>query len=220
MVVAALVVAALEAATWAASAEVISVASAAVTWEVLAEPTSAALAEATSPASAGITSALEGVISPDVVFTTTAPIVRTTCPTTRLTTAPTKCYADPKAADARLSRLQWAHLERWPPVPALPGGPNSFRRQAQRLLTQATPIRAPTPTEFEFKVLNLNLMAPPHPTLILWSSARVSSGRRYPRFHDGAITMGIEGQFAGLAVRTRLQPAFVRGGRGKGYLSD
>ena len=32
--------------------------------------------------------------------------------------------------------------------------------------------------------------------------------------------MGIEGQFAGLAVRTRLQPAFVRGGRGKGYLSD
>ena len=32
--------------------------------------------------------------------------------------------------------------------------------------------------------------------------------------------MGIEGQFAGLAVRTRHQPAFVRGGRGKGYLSD
>ena len=32
--------------------------------------------------------------------------------------------------------------------------------------------------------------------------------------------MGIEGQFAGLAVRTRRQPAFVRGGRGKGYLSD
>ena len=31
--------------------------------------------------------------------------------------------------------------------------------------------------------------------------------------------MGIEGQFAGLAVRTRLQPAFVSG-RGKGYLSD
>src|SRR5437868_15176284 len=27
-------------------------------------------------------------------------------------------------------------------------------------------------------------------------------------------------QFAGLAVRTRHQPAFVRGGRGKGYLSD
>src|SRR5437868_7142622 len=95
-----------------------------------------------------------------------------------------------------------------------------IRRQAQRPLTQATPIRQPTPTEFEFKVLNLNLMAPPHPTLILWSSARVSNGRRYPRFHDGAITMGIEGQFAGLAVRTRHQPAFVRGGRGKGYLSD
>ncbi len=32
--------------------------------------------------------------------------------------------------------------------------------------------------------------------------------------------MGIEGQFAGLAARTRRQPAFVRGGRGKGYLSD
>ena len=32
--------------------------------------------------------------------------------------------------------------------------------------------------------------------------------------------MGIEGQFAGLTVRTRRQPAFVRNGRGKGYLSD
>ena len=32
--------------------------------------------------------------------------------------------------------------------------------------------------------------------------------------------MGIEGQFAGLAARNRRQPAFVRGGRGKGYLSD
>jgi RNA polymerase sigma-32 factor len=32
--------------------------------------------------------------------------------------------------------------------------------------------------------------------------------------------MGIEGQFAGLTARTRRQPAFVRGGRGKGYLSD
>jgi len=32
--------------------------------------------------------------------------------------------------------------------------------------------------------------------------------------------MGIEGQFAGLAARTRPQPAFVRNGRGKGYLSD
>jgi RNA polymerase sigma-32 factor len=32
--------------------------------------------------------------------------------------------------------------------------------------------------------------------------------------------MGIEGQFAGLIARTRRQPAFVRSGRGKGYLSD
>jgi RNA polymerase sigma-32 factor len=32
--------------------------------------------------------------------------------------------------------------------------------------------------------------------------------------------MGIEGQFAGLIVRTQRQPAFVRAGRGKGYLSD
>jgi RNA polymerase sigma-32 factor len=32
--------------------------------------------------------------------------------------------------------------------------------------------------------------------------------------------MGIEGQFAGLTVPTRRQPAFVRNGRGKGYLSD
>src|SRR5712672_4062143 len=32
--------------------------------------------------------------------------------------------------------------------------------------------------------------------------------------------MGIEGQFAGLAVRTRRQPEFVKSGRGKGYLSD
>src|SRR3979411_2007684 len=32
--------------------------------------------------------------------------------------------------------------------------------------------------------------------------------------------MGIEGQFAGLAVPTRREPAFVRNGRGSGYLSD
>jgi RNA polymerase sigma-32 factor len=32
--------------------------------------------------------------------------------------------------------------------------------------------------------------------------------------------MGIEGQFAGLTVRAQRQPAFVRSGRGKGYLSD
>jgi RNA polymerase sigma-32 factor len=32
--------------------------------------------------------------------------------------------------------------------------------------------------------------------------------------------MGIEGQFAGLTVRSQRQPAFVRPGRGKGYLSD
>ncbi|MEA2882805.1 MAG: polymerase sigma-32 factor, partial [Bradyrhizobium sp.] len=32
--------------------------------------------------------------------------------------------------------------------------------------------------------------------------------------------MGIEGQFAGIAALTRHQPAFVRDGRGKGYLSD
>jgi len=32
--------------------------------------------------------------------------------------------------------------------------------------------------------------------------------------------MGIEGQFAGLATRTRLEPAFVRSGRGNGYLND
>jgi RNA polymerase sigma-32 factor len=32
--------------------------------------------------------------------------------------------------------------------------------------------------------------------------------------------MGIEGQFAGLTVRTRRQPAFSGEGRGKGYLSD
>jgi RNA polymerase sigma-32 factor len=32
--------------------------------------------------------------------------------------------------------------------------------------------------------------------------------------------MGIEGQFAGLTVRARREPAFVRNGRGRGYLSD
>jgi RNA polymerase sigma-32 factor len=32
--------------------------------------------------------------------------------------------------------------------------------------------------------------------------------------------MGIEGQFAGLPARTRRQPAAVRDGRGKGYLSE
>jgi RNA polymerase sigma-32 factor len=32
--------------------------------------------------------------------------------------------------------------------------------------------------------------------------------------------MGIEGQFAGITALTRRQPAFVRDGRGKGYLAD
>src|SRR5438132_14093263 len=32
--------------------------------------------------------------------------------------------------------------------------------------------------------------------------------------------MGIEGQFAGLTIRPRREPVFVRNGRGKGYLSD
>jgi RNA polymerase sigma-32 factor len=32
--------------------------------------------------------------------------------------------------------------------------------------------------------------------------------------------MGIEGQFAGITALTRRQPAFVRSGRGNGYLSD
>ncbi|MEA2974730.1 MAG: polymerase sigma-32 factor [Alphaproteobacteria bacterium] len=32
--------------------------------------------------------------------------------------------------------------------------------------------------------------------------------------------MGIEGQFAGITALTRRQPAFVRNGRGNGYLSD
>jgi RNA polymerase sigma-32 factor len=32
--------------------------------------------------------------------------------------------------------------------------------------------------------------------------------------------MGIEGQFAGITALTRRQPAFVRDGRGKGYLND
>ena len=32
--------------------------------------------------------------------------------------------------------------------------------------------------------------------------------------------MGIEGQFAGLTVRTRREPGFVRSGHGKGYLYD
>src|SRR5947209_18663138 len=32
--------------------------------------------------------------------------------------------------------------------------------------------------------------------------------------------MGIEGQFAGITALTRRQPAFVRDGRGKGYLDD
>jgi RNA polymerase sigma-32 factor len=32
--------------------------------------------------------------------------------------------------------------------------------------------------------------------------------------------MGIEGQFAGLTAGTRRQPAFVKDGRSRGYLSD
>jgi RNA polymerase sigma-32 factor len=37
---------------------------------------------------------------------------------------------------------------------------------------------------------------------------------------DGATHMGIEGQAAGIRALTRRQPAFVRSGRGRGYLSD
>jgi RNA polymerase sigma-32 factor len=39
-------------------------------------------------------------------------------------------------------------------------------------------------------------------------------------FHGGVTEMGIEGQFAGLAARTRHAPAFAGNGRGKGYLCD
>src|SRR5882757_2031191 len=39
-------------------------------------------------------------------------------------------------------------------------------------------------------------------------------------FHGGVTEMGIEGQFAGLAARTRHAPAFVGTGIGKGYLCD
>src|SRR6201992_3450510 len=63
-------------------------------------------------------------------------------------------------------------------------------------------------------------MALQRPALILRSSVPVSAAEYIQRFHNGATSMGIEGQFAGLTVRTQRQPAFVRAGRGKGYLSD
>src|ERR1700744_3767026 len=63
-------------------------------------------------------------------------------------------------------------------------------------------------------------MALQRPALILRSSVPVSAAEYIQRFHNGATNMGIEGQFAGLTVRTQRQPAFVRSGRGKGYLSD
>src|SRR6201992_3574658 len=63
-------------------------------------------------------------------------------------------------------------------------------------------------------------MALQRPALILRSSVPVSAAEYIQRFHNGATSMGIEGQFAGLTVRTQRQPAFVRPGRGKGYLSD
>src|SRR5258707_1344427 len=40
------------------------------------------------------------------------------------------------------------------------------------------------------------------------------------QFHDGVTNMGIEGQFLSLTARTRREPAFVRDGRGRGYLHD
>src|SRR5437016_14316683 len=92
-----------------------------------------------------------------------------------------------------------------------------IRRQAQRPLTQATPIRQPTPTEFEFKVLNLNLMAPPHPTLILWQSAQVPTARKYPRFNAGPITRGTEEKFPGLQFGPRHHPELAGGVREKGH---
>jgi RNA polymerase sigma-32 factor len=50
--------------------------------------------------------------------------------------------------------------------------------------------------------------------------SRVVKRRKLFTFQDGATEMGIEGQFASLAVRTQRQPAFARDGRGKGYLVD
>src|SRR5258708_637796 len=40
------------------------------------------------------------------------------------------------------------------------------------------------------------------------------------QFHDGVMNMGIGGQFLRLTARTRREAAFVRDGRGKGYLHD
>src|ERR1700738_3335809 len=80
-----------------------------------------------------------------------------------------------------------------------------------------TARRAP---ELEFNVLNLNLMAHPCAAPIIEWSARVSNDGSYPIFHDGATDMGIEGQFAGLTIPPRRQPALVRDGHGKAYLYD
>src|ERR1700694_5805490 len=63
-------------------------------------------------------------------------------------------------------------------------------------------------------------MAPPCAAPIIEWSARVSNDGSYPIFHDGATDMGIEGQFAGLTIPTRRQPALVRDGHGKAYLYD
>ena len=37
---------------------------------------------------------------------------------------------------------------------------------------------------------------------------------------DGAIDMGIEGQFAGLTARVRYEPVLVKDRRGNNYLDD
>ena len=72
--------------------------------------------------------------------------------------------------------------------------------------------------EFEFNVLNPNLIGSSVRCAYHLVIRSTSSGRGYPAYHNGATDMGIEGQFAGLAIRTRREEVLSRDLRGD--LSD
>jgi RNA polymerase sigma-32 factor len=62
-------------------------------------------------------------------------------------------------------------------------------------------------------------MAPPRTAIIIWRSAEASKGGQEIST-DGAIDMGIEGQFAGITAPTQRQAALVGDRPSGGYLDD
>jgi RNA polymerase sigma-32 factor len=101
---------------------------------------------------------------------------------------------------------------------ALHSSPPLDQYQIPLTTPSARPPRALV-AEFEFSVLNLNLVAAPRAALIIWSSAPIGTAED-PVSTIEATDMSIEGQFTGLTARARSQPALVTNERGSGYLHD